>query len=261
MRAFLTSSPCLFSEEGRPLPQLNPANGFVDALRAAWPDQACPLLVASNPTCPPMTQGMAADLQTAFEEAGLSAAPFTLLDAATAEQAAELVEQANVIVLAGGHVPTQNAFFHSLGLAALLEGWEGVLIGVSAGTMNCATEVYALPEEEGEALDPAYERFIEGLGLIEQMVIPHYQRIREERVDGLLMIDELAVPDSAGRAFLLLPDGSYLLAEDGIERICGPAWVLRDGVTRPVMRHLCVGDDDEQRSPELTEGNEAPAEV
>jgi len=32
--------------------------------------------------------------------------------------------------------------------------------------MNCADTVYAQPEEPGEAVDPDYQRFIPGLGLL-----------------------------------------------------------------------------------------------
>jgi len=44
----------------------------------------------------------------------------------------------DVVILAGGHAPTQNAFFHKIKLKELLKIFDGIVIGISAGTMNCA---------------------------------------------------------------------------------------------------------------------------
>ncbi len=41
-------------------------------------------------------------------------------------------------------------FFQEIDLRKELRNWDGVLVGVSAGTMNCEELVYAPPEEEGE---------------------------------------------------------------------------------------------------------------
>ena len=70
--------------------------------------------------------------------------------------------------------------------------------------MNCAETVYAQPEEEGEAVDPAYERFLPGLGLTQKMILPHYQAIRDDVLDGLCVMEDIAYPDSMGRQFYLL---------------------------------------------------------
>ena len=72
-----------------------------------------------------------------------------MLDSRNADDAAELVAQSGVILLSGGHVPTENAFFASMDLRDLLADFDGVIIGISAGSMNCADTVYAQPEEPG----------------------------------------------------------------------------------------------------------------
>ena len=41
--------------------------------------------------------------------------------------------------------------------------------------MNSADIVYSQPEEEGEAVDPAYQRFLTGLNLTKTNLLPHYQ--------------------------------------------------------------------------------------
>ena len=100
--------------------------------------------------------------------------------------------------------------------------------------MNSAEVVYAQPELEGEAVDPSYERFLDGLGLTECMILPHYQDLRDQTLDGLRIFEDITYPDSLGRQFYALPDGSYLYGENGVERICGEAWLIQDGVCRKV---------------------------
>ncbi len=59
-----------------------------------------------------------------------------------------------------------------------------VVLGISAGTMNSADIVYAQPELEGESIDSAYQRFLRGLDLTKCMIIPHYQDIKDQILDG-----------------------------------------------------------------------------
>ena len=93
-----------------------------------------------------------------------------------------------MVILGGGHVPTEKAFFDEIGLRdALLKGddrnangWDGIVMGISAGSMNCADIVYAQPEMPGEAADPSYQKFIQGLGLTDVNVLPHYQAVKND---------------------------------------------------------------------------------
>ena len=136
----------------------------------------------------------------------------------------------DLVILGGGHVPTQNAFFRGIGLRERLKGYRGVVMGISAGTMNCAETVYAQPELPGEAADPAYSRFIPGLGLTEINVLPHWQTVRNEVLDGLRLAEDITLPDSIGRRFYCLADGSYILVENGVSTLYGPGCLAEDGV-------------------------------
>ena len=224
MIAFLTSSPAVADGTA-----LNPANGFADALRGAVPAPVEGLFICSDPDSHDRTDSFAADMKALMEGAGLRFAGWRVLDGRNAGDAPTLVRRAGLIVLAGGHVPTQNRFFQKIGLKGLLAGWDGALIGISAGTMNCAETVYAHPELEGEAIDPGYRRFLLGLGLTRVSVLPHVQSWRNDRLDGLRLIEDIALPDSAGRCFYALPDGSWLFLRDGRTELMGAAWRVADG--------------------------------
>ena len=221
---FLTSSPFTPGT-----PYLNPANGFLDALQHALPKRTDALFICADPNRPAYTDHIAGDMRLALEHEGYCFSDFRILDGRNEADAAGLVQNAGLIILAGGHVPTQNAFFQKIGLKGCMNAFDGVLIGISAGTMNCADPVYAQPEEEGEAVSPHYRRWLPGLGVASTMLLPHYQMVKDSFVDGLKLFDEITLPDSMGRTFYAIPDGSYLLGRNGREILFGEAHRIRDG--------------------------------
>ena len=231
MIAFLTSS---HNIEGKP--DLNPANGFASELLRAVPRPCRGLAVCSNPDDHERTDFFCHSVREGFEVSGAAFAGYQILDRRNQNQAAELVRSADLIILMGGHVPTQNRFFGEIHLRELLESYDGVIVGISAGSMNSADVVYAQPELEGEAISPDYQRFLPGLNLTKTMILPHYQKNKDDIVDGLRIYEEIACSDSMGRKFYVLPDGSYLYLHDGKEELLGEAWLIEDGVMRKISK-------------------------
>ncbi len=229
MICFFTSSPT-----GPGSPDVNPANGFIHELHLALPYPCQALFVCSDPDGEEFTDMIGASMAESLEHAGFAFTSFDVLDWRTADDAAALIASADLIILAGGHVPTQNAFFQEIGLRELLQDYDGVLMGISAGSMNCADVVYSHPELEGEALDPDYERFLPGLGLTEANIIPHYNTVAGTELDGLDLFEDIAMPDSEGHLFFVLPDGSYILSLDGHEELRGEAWLIHDGIMEKI---------------------------
>ena len=244
MILFLTSSPCTNDmPEGVELPCiLNEDNGFVEQLKKHWkPDIRC-LIISADPTNYGMNDEMADTFFGAFSYHGLTLSDMVICDDRNAGEIAAFLKESDVIILAGGHVPTQMEFFDRLGLRELIQEFTGIVIGISAGTMNSADIVYAQPELPGESEDPEYERFLQGLGLTKTMILPHYQMVKDNELDGKRLYEDITYGDSYGKRFLVLPDGSYLLRVDGKESIWGEAWEICDGK----MNKIC--EDRESRA-------------
>ena len=138
------------------------------------------------------------------------------------------LENIDVLILAGGHVPTQNRFMKRLRLRERLKNYYGIVVAWSAGSMNCADIVYAGPELEGEAVDPHYERWIQGLGITGFNIFPHFQSLREDSLDGLRLIEDITFADSVGHEILALNDGRYLVLNDGETILYGAAYSIKD---------------------------------
>ena len=228
MIGFLTSSPVIPGAF-----DLNPANGFIEEMRKHFPAQCRALFICSDPDACDRTDRFAEDMRIIFQNAGFRFHAYQVLDGRNAREAGKLVRDAQFIILAGGHVPTQNRFFAEIGLRGLLEGFEGIVLGISAGTMNSADVVYAQPEMEGEAMNPRYQRFLRGLGLTKTMILPHYQMIKDDTLDGLRLFRDIACPDSVGRRFYALVDGSFLLIDGDREELRGEAYLIADGKLSP----------------------------
>ena len=197
-------------------------------LKSLWPGKAKMLLVASEPDDYDMSKMLLDSTAESLESSGLPA-ELTMLDRRNQHLAAHLVARSDVIQLCGGHVPTQMEFFRELGLAELLRDHKGILIGVSAGSMNCGRVVYASPEREGEAIDPDYDRYPAGMGLVELVFLPHFNEMHRQWVDGKRMIQDIMLPDSHTVPFLAIPDGSYFLVENGRTTLCGEGYWVEKG--------------------------------
>ena len=198
MTLFLTSSPsgCPF-EPGPAIPVLDRRNHFLENLRAVWPDHPVRgLAIAADPHAYAQNDEMCRVFLQSFADAHL---PLTELVPCDARNQEEI----------------------------------GTLLPRSGFVMNAARLVYAAPEEPGEAADPGYCRWLNGLGLTKTRILPHYQFIREHILDGQRM-EDIALADSRKRHFLALPDGSYLMCSDGHEALYGKAWYFADGTLEEI---------------------------
>ena len=233
MITFLCSSPTRELDREHPLPALDERNGFVERLKEYWTENARCLMIAAFPDAHALNDEMTGFYREAVENSGFSVACFDLWDDRTPPLNREELQSYHVIFLAGGHVPTELRWFESIGLRELLAGYGGVVVGTSAGSMNAAREVYAWPEEPGESLLPAEALFFPGLGLARTIVLPHYQKLRDSWLDGRRLMEDITCGHSHGRAFLAIPDGSYVVVEGGVETVHGEAWLVADGRISP----------------------------
>lgn len=243
MILYLTSSPCV---DGADRAILNPANGFLQRLKADLPINPRCLFIASNPKDRPGTCEFGSHMFTAFAEAGMPFSHYRILDGQNSHETAEMIAESDLIILAGGHVPTQNRFFRNIRLQELLEDYPGVILGISAGSMNCAAMVYAQPEEPGESLNPDYRRFLPGLELTKLRILPHYQKAKHMILDGQRLYEDITYYDSYGHTFYALPDGSYFYIHDEHTLLCGKAYRLRNGILE-----LMTEDDEMLPFPEM----------
>lgn len=232
---FLTSSPFGPLDNSRFVEGFDSMNYFIENLARFWKENARCLVISAFPadidSCDEMRESMESSIRVHFPDI----ACLDIWDERTMDVSASALSSYDVVFLGGGHVPTENEFFERIGLRRSMKSYDGVVIGISAGTMNAAETVYAQPELDGEAVDPDYERFFRGLGLADVNIIPHYQMTKEFWLDGMRLFEDITYSDSFGRRFLALPDGSYYMFADGLESVWGEAYEISDGT----MKQIC----------------------
>lgn len=247
MTLFLTGSPTRYGED-----HFTSDNGFLSEVKAALEEAvsrrselsagkgvgAGPLprvlLVSAAPDDQAFTDSVLEGMSLCIHRSGILTEEIVMLDRHNAAKAPELVRRAHWIILCGGHVPTQNKFINEIGLKELLRDFDGVVMGCSAGSMNCASRVYSHPELPGEAVDPQYCRSLVGLGLTDINLVPHFYQVRDVWLDGRRLFEDVVFPDSWQHRFYTLPDGGYIKVKDGRSTLYGDAWEISDGRMRQV---------------------------
>lgn len=202
-------------------------NGLLDNLKSIWIPNARVLIICANPDNHEKNDGVYACLKEAFPMSGLSISTVEQCD----DRNPDIIENltsVDVLILAGGHVPTQNKFMKQLRLKERLSDYSGIVVAWSAGSMNCADVVYAGPELEGEAVNPLYERWITGLGLTDINIFPHFQSLREDYLDGMRLIEDITFEDSVDHEIIALNDGSYIMLDNGQAILYGEAYRIKD---------------------------------
>ena len=237
MTLFLTGSPTRYGQD-----RFTADNGFLANVRAALGaavarrHAALPrvLLVSAAPDDAAFTQSVLEGMSLCIHRSGIETEEIVMLDRHNSSQVKKLVGWADWIILCGGHVPTQNKFLHEIDLKSAIQGFDGVIMGCSAGSMNCAGRVYSHPEFQGEVASPQYRRWLDGLGLTDINLIPHLGQVRDVVIDGQRLFEDVIFPDSWNHRFYTFNDGGYVMVRDGRSRLFGEAWEITGGAMRKV---------------------------
>ncbi len=238
MTLILTGSPTRYGE-----PSFTKDNGFLKTVKRELAEAVVRrggdksprvLLISAAPDDKGFTESVRKGMSACIHRSGIRTSKVIMLDRHNALDAARLVADADWVILCGGHTPTQNRFIGEIGLKGILEGYDGLVMGCSAGSMNCADLVYAHPELSGEAIDSKYKKWLRGLGLTSINIVPHYGQVRGMEIDGKRLFEDIVIPDSIGHKFYTFPDGGYILCKDGRSTLYGTAWEIIGGAMRQV---------------------------
>lgn len=115
-----------------------------------------------------------------FEDAGIHFEKAYVVDGRmTAEEAQKAASEADALWLAGGDTLAQFAYFQKYGLDRVIRQHQGLVIGMSAGSINLA-EISLCISARGQVYH--------GLGCVNITVEPHF--VREQLSEELLALSE-----------------------------------------------------------------------
>lgn len=170
-------------------------------------------------------------------EGGLPFKNCFVLDKRTIKEAGELIEKANFIYIQGGTLPGQLRLLKKVNFTEHIKKSNAVIAGKSAGAMNLGKTVYAFPERKIEKLS---KRFLNGLGYYDYIIIPHFNLDKngyEYDVSGINLLRDYFIPNSKGRKFYAIPQGSYIFLDEDKHYLYGEGYTIENGEMKKVCEN------------------------
>lgn len=213
--------------DGKKLPnEIDNTNGIVDQIKQLMTSNNGILYIAANPDDSEKIDSYAALIFSGLKLSGITFSEYFVLDNRTKNNASEYIRKSNVIFLSGGDTYIENEFFNQIHLKELLQDFDGIIIGQSAGSINMATSVYNSPEE-GDLSEPIY---FEGLGLSNINIEPHFV-LDTNGFDEMEMYQRKhLLEESKKRPIYALNDGSHILETDESITVYGKSFLIKDGI-------------------------------
>lgn len=205
-------------------------NGVLDNIKKYLSNTNRIVYVANDPNNILENEERIKNMMDSFSLSNLNFNEKILLDARNKKDAKNIILGADIVILSGGKILCQNKFFRSIRLKKILKHFNGIVIGMSAGTMNLCKTIYNFPEENADIKE---RRWVKGLGLYDKIIIPHFDgetntyQIECEDVD---VVNDYVLPASHKKEFLGIPNGSYILIDSNKNvSFFGEMYTIKDG--------------------------------
>ena len=127
--------------------EISDTNKFVTQIKKYLKDNKSILFIASSKNDFEKIDIYSNLLFESLKLSGIAFKEYNVLDVRTTDRAKEFVDKANLIFLSGGNTFLQSEFFKEINLKALLENYNGIVVGQSAGSINMAKDVFNSPEQ------------------------------------------------------------------------------------------------------------------
>jgi len=137
-----------YKKNGTRIPtQLSTENGLLDSLKKHWKDSSKVLIISADADDIEVNDSILNIFAASFPMSGLSISQMYICDNRN-EKLVDNISIYDVLILSGGHVPTQNKFLEKIRLKEHVKDFEGILIGISAGTMGSTDQArYYQPKD------------------------------------------------------------------------------------------------------------------
>ena len=227
----------------------NNSNHFIDRLKAISTKYRNLVFIASDPDGSSKTDEYSNIIFNSLNLDDFEIKSLTIIDHRFPGNIEQAILSADLIFLAGGNVPMQNNYFKEINLKEILNNYNGVLIGQSAGSMNCSKIVYTQPEDDEEFDDPSYNRQISGLGLVDFAVMPHMNIANEVDEKGHPSVMQMCLEDSYTIHHYGICDYGFIEISGGTITAYGKTFLIKDGKCIEICadnEHISLSDSQYQ---------------
>ena len=237
MILFLTSLATLseYQDDIKIGSSLNNCNNFVENIKKYAKNASNFVYIANDPNDFEDNDISGKFVFEAFLKQNFPLENLCVIDNRTKHLAQQQLKNADIIFLRGGTLERQINFVKDAGIDKMLEKSNAIIIGQSAGAMILSKSVYQYPET---IADFSLEKYITGVGLYNTMIIPHFNPVcGNELCDGsFIPLSDFFLPDSVGKQFLALENGSYILKDQTSCKVFGNAYTIADGKVEQICQ-------------------------
>lgn len=205
------------------------SNGFIDRLKYYSPKLKTFVFVASNPDGAEKSDEYSNIITNALNLDDFEIENTIVIDHRFKGDILKTILTADLVFLAGGNVPTQNQYFREIGLKDILQRYEGIVVGQSAGSMNCSEVVYAQPEEDEEFEDECFQKELTGLGLVNFSIMPHMNNANVIENPNNPTVMQMCLQDSYKLPHYGIVDGGFIEVQRNIATAYGRTLLIKNG--------------------------------
>ena len=233
MKVFLSSKlGCSYKIDGIKYPKkMDNTNKFIEKFKENLDNNRKFIFIASSPDDYDRTDNYAYVTFESFKLDGFIFNDYIIIDHRYNGNLKEDIESSDVIFLAGGHTPTEMAYFEEIGLRDILNNYEGIIIGQSAGAINLAKTVVCAPEYEGEI---GTDYVWNGLGKTNINIEPHF--VLDVPKEDLNVRKEL-LKISIDYPLYAICDGSYIFDDGQEQTIYGESYYISNRNIEPLSKN------------------------
>lgn len=213
--------------------KFNEDNYFVENLKNSIKNYDKFVVVASDPLSYDYNDLFLKIYKEALELTGIKFEEYILLDNRNKDKIKEIIDNSSLIILSGGDTYVEHLFFEEINLRKYLKNYNACIVGISAGSINMAADVYDSPEKEEDLKRPCS---FNGLGLTEIRVEPHFV-YEDSLFDEMEKLQRKHLLNESNRKKVIgILDGSYIMIENDIPRLYGDAYLIENGEIKKLER-------------------------
>lgn len=216
--------------------EIDKNNSFAENLTKSISSYDSFLFICNNKRAYEANDKSAKMIFDALIDGGYPFKEYFVLDKRSQKDAKSLIEKAGFIYLQGGTLPGQLRFLKKIRFKENIKNSKAVVAGKSAGAMNLGSVVYAFPEK---TIEKFKKRFLKGLGYYEYVIIPHFNLDKNgyEFDVGIDLVNKYFIPNSRGRKFYALPQGSYIFLDDDRHFAFGETYIIENGQIKKICEN------------------------
>ena len=234
-KIFLTSSlGTNIKIDGIKIPKsLDNSNNIIEQLKESLPHYKKFIYMASAPSNYENNDTYSSVVYESLKLSGITFGKYVLVDYRYEGNLEEEIKDASLILLSGGDPKEEMDYFEEINFRNIIRGYDGVLLGQSAGSMNMA-KVVVCPPEDISQIGGNY--VFNGLDIIDINIEPHFAIDIDTSLEEIILIRKELLKISEDHTLYGLTDGSHIVFLNDEYILYGDAYLIKDRKTTKINK-------------------------